>query len=56
MVKIEERFHFRRVAEEMYEIRPVEDESARDAPNLRKLLPENRPEETERCARLGKIS
>jgi len=56
LASIEQRFHFRRVSENIYEIRPVEDEAAHDAPQLQKLLPENRPEETSGCPRLGKIS
>ena len=46
---IETRLHFRRVEPTIYEIRPEKDVSANDQPNLEKLLPENRPEETKRC-------
>ncbi|HMF56654.1 MAG TPA: glycosyltransferase family 39 protein [Pyrinomonadaceae bacterium] len=56
LVSIESRFHFRRVSENIYEIRPIEDSTAQDVPDLQKLLPENRPEETERCALSGKFS
>jgi hypothetical protein len=43
------RFHFRRVAPTVYEIRPNDDPSATDQPHLENLLPENRPEEVKRC-------
>jgi hypothetical protein len=36
------RFRFRRVSETIYEIRPPDDPTARDTPDLQKLLPENR--------------
>jgi hypothetical protein len=43
------RFHFRRVAPTVYEIRPNDDPSATDQPRLENLLPENRPAEVKRC-------
>lgn len=49
IVKLEEKFRFRRVTETIYEIRPATDDAARDLPGLQRLLPENRPEETQRC-------
>jgi len=49
LVRLETRFHFRKVSDTIYEIRPPEDESAHDTPNLQNLLPENRPAETKRC-------
>jgi dolichyl-phosphate-mannose-protein mannosyltransferase len=49
LAKIEPRFHFRLVAPTIYEIRPLEDQSARDQPHLENLLPEKRPEEVKRC-------
>lgn len=50
LVTIEPRFHFRRVSDTIYEIRPLADDTAGDAPNLQRLLPENRPEDVKRCA------
>jgi hypothetical protein len=49
IVQLEGRFHFRRVTETIFELRPLSDTSARDQPNLRRLLPENRPEDTKKC-------
>jgi hypothetical protein len=49
IVKLEEHFSFRRVSETIYELRPKADMSARDDPNLKRLLPENRPEDTKKC-------
>jgi len=49
VAKLESKFHFRRVSDYIYEILPLEDTSARDAPNLQRLLPENRPEELKKC-------
>jgi hypothetical protein len=46
---LESRFHFRRVSDTIFELRLMGDESARDAPNLQSLLPENRPAEREKC-------
>lgn len=50
---IEPRFHFRRISETIYEIRPLDDESAHDAPHLQSLLPESRSDEVKRCTALG---
>jgi hypothetical protein len=47
---IETRFHFRRISDTIYEIRPLADAAARDTPNLKSLLPENRPVDVEKCA------
>ena len=49
IVKLEEHFSFRRVSETIYEIRPLGDPTATDRPNLKRLLPENRPEDTKKC-------
>lgn len=38
LVALSSRFHFRRVSETIYEIRPLDDESARDDPQLERLL------------------
>lgn len=35
---LESRFRFRRISETIYEIRPLDDETARDTPNLQRLL------------------
>jgi hypothetical protein len=50
IVGLENRFGFRRTTETIYELRPKGEESARDVPNLQRLLPENRPEDIKRCA------
>lgn len=49
IVALEQRFRFRKVTETIYELRPPGDASALDSPNLQKLLPENRPEDTKKC-------
>ena len=50
LVTIEPRFHFKRISDTIYELRPLTDDTARDAPDLKSLLPENRPEDVEKCA------
>jgi hypothetical protein len=50
IVELEKRFSFRQVTETIYEISWPGDPNARDNPNLRSLLPENRPEDTAKCA------
>jgi len=49
IVDLEKRFRFRRTTETIYEIRPMSDNTAGDNPNLQRLLPENRPEDTVKC-------
>src|ERR1044071_7061511 len=49
IVELEKHFTFRRVDETIYEISWKGDPSARDNPNLSRLLPENRPEDTAKC-------
>lgn len=49
VVKLESQFHFRQVSTYIYELRPLSDASANDVPNLKRLLPENRPEDVARC-------
>ena len=49
VVKLESRFHFRRVSETIYEIEPPTDNMASDVPHLQRLLSENRPEAERRC-------
>jgi hypothetical protein len=56
IVTLESHFRFRRVMDNIYELRPPADEAAQDAPNLKSLLPENRPDEMKKCAVLEKAS
>ena len=49
-------FKFRRIAEYLYEVRPITDETARDDANLQSLLPENRSNEVQQCKGQGKLS
>jgi len=51
LAAIESRFHFRGVTPVIYEIRPVVDSTSTDQPQLKRLLPENRPAETKKCFR-----
>ncbi len=53
LASIEPHFHFKKVGQTIYEIRPVEDTSAADQPHLESLLPENRPEEVKKCFSAG---
>jgi 4-amino-4-deoxy-L-arabinose transferase-like glycosyltransferase len=55
LADIEGRFHFRQVSETIYEIRPLAEDTARDNPNLKTLLPENRPADVEKCEGQGKM-
>lgn len=49
IVELEDHFRFRRVTETIYEVRPKDDTTANDEPDLKRLLPENRPEDTKKC-------
>lgn len=49
IVELEKRFSFRHVNATIYEISWLGDPAARDHPNLSRLLPENRPEDTKKC-------
>lgn len=49
IVNLEKRFRFKRLTETIYELRPATDSTATDAPDLERLLPENRQEATQRC-------
>jgi hypothetical protein len=49
IVSLEDHYSFRRVTDTMYELRPKGDPTARDDANLKRLLPENRPEDTKKC-------
>jgi 4-amino-4-deoxy-L-arabinose transferase-like glycosyltransferase len=55
LADIEGRFHFRRISETIYEVRPLAEDAARDNPNLKTLLPENRPADVEKCAGQGRM-
>jgi hypothetical protein len=52
LVNLEQRFHFHRIADTLYEIRPLKDLTARDNPQLQQLLPGNRPDQAKRCVNL----
>lgn len=49
IVNLQQRFSFRRATDTIYELRPRGEASATDSPNLERLLPENRPEDTRKC-------
>ena len=49
IVELEKHFSFRHVQDTIYEISWKGDPAARDNPNLSRLLPENRPEDTKKC-------
>ena len=49
IVELEKHFSFRQVTDTIYEISWQGDPGARDNPNLSRLLPENRPEDTRKC-------
>lgn len=53
LAQIETDFHFKQIAPTVYEIRPLDDPSATDHPQLENLLPENRPEEVKKCFNSG---
>jgi 4-amino-4-deoxy-L-arabinose transferase-like glycosyltransferase len=46
---LEQHFRFRRAGESLYEVRPLTDATAQDAPRLSDLQPENRPAEARLC-------
>ena len=54
IVKLQDHFRFRRVTDTIFEVRPLDDQSANDNPDLKRLLPENRPEDTKKCA-IGRV-
>ncbi len=49
IVELEKHFSFRQVSDTIYEISYKGDPTARDHPNLSRLLPENRPEDMKKC-------
>jgi hypothetical protein len=53
IVSLRDHFSFRRVTDTIYEIRPRGEPGTGDSPNLERLLPENRPEDTKKCPPIG---
>ena len=49
IVELEKHFSFKRLTEDIFELRPLGEAGASDKPNLERLLPENRPEDTKKC-------
>jgi 4-amino-4-deoxy-L-arabinose transferase-like glycosyltransferase len=49
IVKLESQFNFRRVTNYMYELRLKDDASSDDTPDLKRLLPANRPDDVAKC-------
>lgn len=49
IVRLQERFSFKKVTDTIYELRPRGEPGANDDPHLERLLPENRPEDTKKC-------
>jgi hypothetical protein len=49
IVALESRFHFRRLSDTIFELRPLSDVTANDAPHLESLLAENRPADVRKC-------
>jgi len=49
IVDLQKHYRFRKVTETIYELRPLDDATAVDQPNLERLLPENRPEDAKKC-------
>ncbi len=49
IAELEKHYRFRKVTDTIFELRPLSDPSAVDSPNLKRLLPENRPDDTRKC-------
>jgi hypothetical protein len=49
IVGLQKHYRFRKMSESIFELRPMNDETALDQPNLERLLPENRPEDAKKC-------
>ena len=49
ITQLEQHYRFRHVTDDIYELRPKSDNTAGDHPDLKRLLPENRPEDTSKC-------
>lgn len=56
IAKLETHFRFRQASKTVYELRPVTDDTARDSPNLKRLLPENRPEDLKKCPGVERLA
>ena len=56
LVKIESQFRFGRVTETIFEIRPRTDATTSDSPQLRNLLPENRPDDIRACGGINRLN
>jgi 4-amino-4-deoxy-L-arabinose transferase-like glycosyltransferase len=55
VARLDASFHFRRLSETIFELRPKDDAAAHDAPNLQSLLPENRQADVRKCKK-GRIN
>jgi hypothetical protein len=53
IARLDARFRFLRVSDTIFELKPPDDQTAHDAPNLQSLLPENRPADVGKCRRAG---
>lgn len=53
IVDLDHRFNFRRATDTIFEIRPKGDPTATDSPDLGRLRPENRPEDTKKCPQVA---
>ena len=49
ITQLEDHFRFRKVDDQIFELRPLNDATATDKPNLKQLLPENRPLDLNKC-------
>jgi thiol-disulfide isomerase/thioredoxin len=49
ITELEKHYRFRKVSDMIYEVRPIGDTSAQDSPDLKRLLPKNRPDDTRKC-------
>jgi hypothetical protein len=56
LIALESRFHFKHVAETIFEIKDPLDATARDQPHLERLLPENRPADLKKCFTVSKAN
>lgn len=54
LVGLQSSFHFKRVADNIFEIKEQGDPTASDQPQLDRLLPENRPAEVKKCFTVSK--
>lgn len=53
LIRLEPLFHFRQLTDTIYELRPLDDDAAHDAPDLERLLPQRRPLDSMQCNRLS---